>query len=151
MRRGSKRKWWVVAGSAALVTLVGLLALASFQPVVANHFGYALPGRQALPSQFSYQGISYSNPNLCAGASWCNPSAAVRWSRADLDAHGLWPLKQVASIATLMGQAHPLLEPANDLSMTGAGRPYASDVHPFVLLVRDGAGGYFIYTRPGGP
>lgn len=150
MRRSRKRAWWAV-GTAGVVVLVGLLALAAFQPGVANRFGYALRGPLALPSQFSYQGISYANPNLCAGASWCDPAAAPRWSRADLEARGLWPLKQVASIGTLMDDAHPVMEPVNDPSMIGAGGPYASDLHPFVLLVPDGSGAYFIYTRPGEP
>lgn len=151
MRQRRKRIWWALGASAALVTLAGPLVLAAFQPGTANRFGYALPGRQALPGQFSYQGIGYSNPNLCAGASWCDPGAASRWSRADLEERGMWPLKQVTSIGTLMGDAHPALEPVNDPSMAGGGGPFAGDVHPFVLLVPDGAGAYFIYMRPGGP
>lgn len=139
-------------GAVALLAGVGGFALwAAQQPRVADHFGYALVEQDRLPGHFSYQGITYSNISLCAGADYCHPSSARRWTQADLAGDGIWPLKQVSTVATLFGNAHPVLEPANDPSMVGAGGLYASDVHPFELYVPASDGTYFLYQRPGGP
>lgn len=153
--RWMRRSWHValaVTLGAAVVAAMLTLILAA-QPVTANTFGYALGREDGLPDHFSYVGTRYSNPRLCAGASTCDPTKAERWTQTQLDQHGLWPLKQVTTIGTYFGAPHPVYEPVNDPSMTGAGTPYASDLTPWMLFVPDGEadGAYFVYMRPGGP
>lgn len=139
----------------ALAVLVALLAgslWGAFQPAMANEFGYALPGMNGLPSHFSYAQTDYFNNHLCAGADLCDPEMASRWSHQRLSDSSLWPLKQVGTVFTLFGAAHPIMEPVNDPSMAGAGTPYAGpDLTPFTLFVPDGSGSYFEYMRMGGP
>lgn len=148
--RSTRRR--VVALALAGVAVVALLGLAlAAQPFAANAFGYALHGKDGLPDHFTYAGMRYGNPQLCAGASTCDPARAPRWTQTQLDQHDLWPLKQVTSIGTYFGASHPVYEPVNDPSMAGAGTPYASDVTPWMLFVPDGDGAYFLYMRPGGP
>lgn len=149
---GTRRwRWRLVVAAVGVVALAGIGAGVALQPGTANALGYALAVRNGLPNHFTYQGMPYSNVYLCAGSAACQPSHAQHWSQDDLDHAGIWPLKQVGSIFTLFGPAHPVLQPVNDPSMTGAGGPYASDVRPFVLFVPDDAGSYFVYVRPGGP
>lgn len=140
---------WLLITTAVVALLMILADGVAMQPMTANTFGYALPGANGLPNHFTYQGISYSNPNLCAGATTCQPQVTHRYTQADLAGAGIWPLHQVATLPTLFGAAHPVLEPVNDPSMVSG--PYVSDVHPFVLFVPDGAGAYYLYMRPGGP
>jgi len=142
---------WLLIASAVVVLLLIVAGVVAMQPMAANAVGYALPGANGLPDHFTYQGVSYSNPDLCAGATTCQPQATHRWTQADLAGAGIWPLHQVATLPTLFGAAHPILEPVNDPSMLGAGGLYVGDAHPFVLFVPDGSGAYFQYMRPGGP
>lgn len=142
---------WSLALAALLALLAGVL-WGALQPAMANEFGYALPGVNGLPSRIRYAQTDYFNHNLCAGDDACHPELASRWSQQHLSDSGLWPLKQVGTVFTLFGVAHPILEPVNDPSMAGAGTPYAgSDITPFILFVPDGSGNYFEYMRMGGP
>lgn len=137
----------------ALALLIALGVVVALQPATADRVGYALPGARGLPGHFTYQGITYSNVGLCAGGAWCAGAKATRWSRDMFGQDGEWPLDQVATLPTLFGASHAIYEPANDPSMIGAGGPYVSDAHPFVLFIQDpGAPDwYYLYERPGGP
>lgn len=148
---GRPRWGCILAFVLPLALLAGLL-WGALQPAMANHFGYALPGVNGLPSHFSYAQTDYFNHDLCAGADSCHPENASRWSQQRISDAGIWPLKQVGTVFTLFGAAHPIMEPVNDPSMAGAGTPYAgSDLTPFILFVPDGSGSYFGYMRMGGP
>lgn len=136
-----------------MLALAGLLIMAALQPATADRFGYALARPNGLPSHFTYQNKTYHAPAYCAGGSNCVPARATRETQASLQAKGMWPLKQVASLPTLFGASQPILEPVNDPSMAGAGTPYASDVTPFVLYIADptNPGAYIMFMRDGGP
>lgn len=149
-RRSRRVRVGLTLGGVAPLILTGAIWTA-LQPWTANHFGYALPGKDGLPDRITYEGTPYFNRDLCAGASYCHPASAQRWTKADLDQRGIWPLKQVGSVFTLFGPAHPLLEPVDDPSMAGEGTPYVSDLRPFLLFIPDDATAYFVYQRPGGP
>jgi hypothetical protein len=138
---------------ALVVILVALGVVTALQPTTADRFGYALPGPHGLPGHFTYQGVTYSNAGLCAGGLWCAGAQATRWSKNMFGTDGEWPLRQVATLPTLFGAGHAILEPANDPSMLGAGGPAVGDAHPFVLFIQDPSapGWYYLYQRPGGP
>jgi hypothetical protein len=145
-------RWGCILAFVLPLALLAGLLWGALQPAMANQFGYALPGVNGLPSHFSYAQTDYFNHDLCAGADSCQPERASRWSQQRLSDSGIWPLKQIGSVFTLFGAAHPIMEPVNDPSMAGAGTPYAgSDLTPFILFVPDGSGSYFGYMRMGGP
>ena len=123
---------WIGLASALLATLGWGL----FQPWAANHFGYALPGQDRLPYRITYQGRDYSNPNECAGDTWCQPSAKTCTSKQQLQNQNFWPLTQVGTIPTLFGAAYPILAPPN------------AETFIFVL---DDDDCYLIYALEGGP
>jgi hypothetical protein len=143
MRLGRRARWIAIAAGIALVCLVGLGVLA-FQPWTANHFGYALPGRNGLPYRIQRSGRSYATYQVCAGAIWC---AAKReqvgtprcWSRAWLNSRHFWPLTQVGWIPSLLGPSYRLMQPAGDQGQTAP------------LIVSDGGDCYVAYSLEGGP
>ncbi len=94
--------------------LVAALTWGALQPWAANYFGYALPGPDRLPHRISYGGRYYENPNQCAGDTWCQPSDTYCISTRQLKEQHLWPLRQVGSVPTLFGEAHPILAPPNN-------------------------------------
>lgn len=59
-----------------LVLLVGALLImatgfwGAFQPRVANHFSYALPGKDGLPTYIYANGRRYQSLQVCAGDDW---------------------------------------------------------------------------------
>ncbi len=150
-----RRRWGrrVALGVVAVVSLAALGVVAAAQPAVANTFGYALPGTHGLPGHFSYQSVWYTDPVACADGSQCLPGGPTRDSRLTLANDGSWPLRQVATLPTLFGSPHPIYEPVHDLSMAGAGTPYVTDAHPWMLYIEDPSapGWYYVYQRPGGP
>lgn len=88
-----RRRRTVLAIILALaLVVVGGTALA-FNPRVANHFGYALPGAAGLPSRVSYAGRDYAAAGQCL-------------TSAQLQQKGWWPLHQVSQIFTVLGPAH---------------------------------------------
>ena len=146
------RRTVLIAGL-AMLALAGALLVIAFQPATANRLGYALPRANGLPSQFSYQGLTYHAPDYCAGASSCDPARAKRDTETTLAEKGIWPLKQVALLPTLFGASHPILEPVNDTFFSDADTPYSSNVTPLFLYIADPAmpGAYVLYMRDGGP
>lgn len=123
---------WIALASAILAAL----GWALFQPWSANHFGYALPGKDRLPYRITYQGRSYSNPYECAGDTWCNPTDKICSTKQQLIEQNVWPLKQVGTIPTLFGKSYPILAPPNAETF---------------ILVLDHDDCYLIYSLEGGP
>lgn len=148
-----RTRWRWLALGLGLAALLALGVGVALRPATADTFGYALPDARGLPGHFSWQGVTYTNAGLCAGDSRCESAQAPRWSQADFAAQGEWPLTTVGAVPTLFGAAHPIYEPGNDPSMRGAGGPYVSDTHPFILFIQDPAAPdwYYLYQRPGGP
>jgi len=126
---------------------------AALQPAVANTLGYGIPGAHGLPGQFNYQSVWYYDLNACGYDTPCLSRARTRVSRTHLTNNRAWPLRQVATLPTLFGAGRPIYEPVNDPSMLGAGGPYVSDAHPWILYIEDPAapGWFYVYERPGGP
>jgi hypothetical protein len=68
---------WFVRSRRCLVWLVvmaGFFAAGYFlieTPMMANQFGYALPGEKGLPYRISHNNRDYHSAMTCAGASWC--------------------------------------------------------------------------------
>jgi hypothetical protein len=60
---------------------------------------------------------------------------------------GLWPLKQVGAIPTLLGASHASDALANDPGAVGVPAGYA----PLDLYVATDDGAYCLYERGGGP
>ncbi|MFI5272884.1 MAG: hypothetical protein ACHQ4H_07630 [Ktedonobacterales bacterium] len=123
MLRRLKRRWWVLGLSAAAVALViGFLVWAQALPWVANSYGFALAGRDGLPYRLHYAGRNYSTLGMCARADWCSSNPTACLSAAQLNAElapaGLWPVREVARVSTLLGPSYPILAPATPAGMT---------------------------------
>ena len=83
-------------------TLVALLIVAAgvwvaFQPRVANHFSYALPGKDGLPTYIYAHGRRYQSLQVCAGDDWCQRDRLQQliprcYTHTDLRAMHMWPL-----------------------------------------------------------
>lgn len=116
----------------------------AFQPRVANHFGYALPGKDGLPTYIFANGRRYQSPQVCAGADWCEQARIQQliprcYTQADLQTQQLWPLVQVSNMFTLFGASQPILAPKG---ASGVARPF---------VMADGPDCYVTYTLEGGP
>lgn len=129
----------------ALVLLGFGLLWGTVQPWSANHFGYALSGRDGLPTYVYENGRRYHSEQVCAGAGWC-ASDRVKlalprcYTQADLQVRmKQWPLVQVDTMHTFFGDAHPILQRVGERSLTV----------PFI--VADGADCYVVYGLEGGP
>ena len=93
-----------------VVFIVTVGATAAFQPRVANHFGYALPGKDGLPTYIYANGRRYQSLQVCAGADWCQQDRLQAliprcYTQADLQALHIWPLKPVSTMFTLVWRA----------------------------------------------
>ncbi len=128
-------RWGLMAGLACAI--LAALGWGLFQPWAANHFGYALPGQDRLPYRITYQGRTYTNPNQCAGDTWCQPALKLCTSKEELQSLHLWPLKQVGVIPTLFGSPYPIYAPPNG--------------EQSFLLVLQGDDCYLTYSLDGGP
>ncbi|HEX6543740.1 MAG TPA: hypothetical protein VF040_18440 [Ktedonobacterales bacterium] len=118
--------------------------LAAFQPRVANHFSYALPGKDGLPAYIYADGRRYQSQQVCAGDGWCEQNRLQQliprcYTQADLQKLQMWPLVQVGTMFTLFGAPQPILAPKGESGLT----------RPFVMA--DGADCYVTYTLEGGP
>lgn len=140
-------RWLLLAASLIMLALAGATFAVALQPATADRFGYALARPNGLPGHFTYQDRTYVTMGYCAGDSSCDPVRARRVTERALRTQGLWPLKQVALLPTFLGANHPILEPASDPSLAGAG------VAPTSLFIADPAasGVYVVYTLSGGP
>ena len=126
-----------VAIALAVVVLAAFLLWGATQPATANHFGYALSGPNGLPDHITYGGLRYDNLSV----------AGKQLTQADLQAEGIWPLKQVGTIPTLFGASHAIEALANDPAAVGMTAGYT----PLDLYVATNGGAYCLYERGGGP
>ena len=136
-------RWWVFALVVAAVLLSGLTWGAS-QPWTANHFGYALTGRDGLPTYVFISGRRYHSPQVCAGADWCQADMARQniprcYTKTDLTQFKAWPLQSVGTMFTLFGAPHDLLRPVGNAGL------------PAPVIIDDGSGCYVVYELEGGP
>jgi hypothetical protein len=144
MNRIRARRWLLVAG--ALVILLAALAWGATRPRVANHFSYALPGPDGLPTYIYANGRRYQSIQVCAGADWCAVDRA-QWSgnvprcytQSDLARMRTWPLVFHHWMFTFFGAPHAVMQPQ------GAG----GVMTPFVI--DDGPNCYVVYELEGGP
>jgi hypothetical protein len=132
----------VPLGVFALVVAVGIWG--ALQPAMANHFGYAVPGNDGLPDYVFANGRRYQSQQVCAGADWCLRDQAQYgiprcYTQADLERTHEWPLDQVASMSTLFGAPHAILQRTGEVGVTT----------PFI--VEDGPECYVMYGLEGGP
>ncbi|HET8906287.1 MAG TPA: hypothetical protein VFN11_04915 [Ktedonobacterales bacterium] len=141
-RRRRVPLWLVLA--LPLVVAVTVVGTAAFQPRVANHFGYALAGRDGLPSYIYANGRRYQSFQVCAGADWCQQDRLQQliprcYTQANLQTMHLWPLRQVSWMFTLIGAPQPIMSPVGESGVTRA------------FVMADGPDCYVTYTLEGGP
>ena len=135
---------WLVPLLVVVLLIMTAGITAAFQPRVANHFGYALPGRDGLPTYIFSSGRRYQSPQVCAGADWCKQDQIQQliprcYTQANLQAIHLWPLVRVGTMFTLLGAPQPIMAPAGETGLT----------RPFVM--NDGPDCYVLYSLEGGP
>jgi hypothetical protein len=116
----------------------------AFQPRVANHFSYALPGKDGLPTYIYAHGRRYQSLPVCAGDDWCQRARLQQliarcYTQTDLQALRLWPLAQVSTMFTLFGAPQPILSPKGDSGVMQA------------FVIADGPNCYVTYGLEGGP
>ena len=133
-RRISRRL--VFALAALLIVATGVWV--AFQPRVANHFSYALPGKDGLPTYIYAHGRRYQSLQVCAGDDWCRHDRLC-YTQADLRAMHMWPLVQASTMLTLFGAPQPILSPQGESGI----------MQSFVMA--DGTGCYVTYALEGGP
>lgn len=127
---------------AVFIATVGITG--ALQPRVANHFGYALPGKDGLPTYIYANDRRYHSTQVCAGADWCERERLQQliprcYTQANLESLRLWPLAQVSTMFTLFGAPRQILAPVNKKGLT----------RPFVMA--DGSDCYVVYTLEGAP
>ncbi|HLZ22927.1 MAG TPA: hypothetical protein VKQ30_12465 [Ktedonobacterales bacterium] len=137
MRAILRRRRTIVA--AVIVLLLVVAGIVGFNPWTANHFGYALPGADGLPSRIHYGGRDYAASGYCAGADWCKVHQRVCWSEEKLHVLNMWPLTQVGQIVTLFSRAYPIMGQAGPSGLTTT-----------LLFVPSGSC-YVVYELEGGP
>lgn len=142
--RGRRRipRRLVFALAALLIVAAGVWV--AFQPRVANHFSYALPGRDGLPTYIYAHGRRYQSLQVCAGDDWCQRDRLQQliprcYTQADLRAMHMWPLVQVSTMLTLFGAPQPILSPQGESGV----------MQSFVMA--DGPDCYVTYALEGGP
>ena len=127
---------------ALLIVVAGVWV--AFQPRVANHFSYALPGRDGLPTYIYAHGRRYQSLQVCAGDDWCERDRLQQliprcYTQADLQAMHMWPLAQVSSMLTLFGGPQPILSPQGESGVMQA------------FVMSDGPNCYVNFVLEGGP
>ncbi len=134
------RRAWLALALVALIVVMGGLWSAT-RPRVANHFGYALPGADGLPTYVYANGRRYQSLQVCAYADWCATDRAQQniprcYTQADLSGRlRAWPLKYEATMYTLFGAPHDILTP---VGLAG-----------LVPVVQDGPDCYVMYQLEG--
>lgn len=126
-----------------VVLVLGGLVWGALQLWTANHFMYALPGDDGLPSYIFENGRRYQSIQVCAGADWCAQDRLLQgiprcWRRSDLPSLAAWPLVKVGTMFTLFGAPRDIMSMATRYLAT-----------PFVIV--DGPDCYALYALEGGP
>jgi hypothetical protein len=118
-------------------------------PWVANHFGFALPGKGGLPYRVtSYAGRAYTSQRTCAYAGWCqSTSPSTRTDplcqrEEDIKQSRVWPLVQIGTVSTLFGPSYALMAPQSTVS---------SKLTPTVIYAAIDTSCYVSYGLSGGP
>lgn len=143
-RRSRRVRVGLALGGIIALILTGAIWTA-LQPWTANHFGYALPGKDGLPTYIFANGRRYHSAQVCAGADWCQQERAQQgiprcYTHADLQNRlHLWPLVHVGDMFTLFGAPRTILARAGSWSLTMA------------FIIADGPDCYVIYGLEGGP
>ena len=133
----------ITAASAVAVLLLILLGVVLWSPALpweANHYSFALPGKDGLPYYLHYNGRRYATQGMCARAGWCAGQQRACESQGQLAADQLWPLREVDRVNTLLGPSYPVLMPGvvpADMTTTLLFVPYQ--------------GCYQVYALEGGP
>lgn len=141
----ARQRKWVALALGIVVVFVAGAGVIAFQPRVANHFGYALPGKDGLPTYIFENGRRYVSAQVCAGADWCKQQQTARgtpscYTQADLqNKYQQWPLVRVDTLFTLFGSPHDILTRAGDRGLT---TPY---------VIANGTDCYIMYSLDGGP
>lgn len=140
-RRRIPRRLVVLLG-ALLVVAAGVWV--AFQPRVANHFSYALPGKDGLPTYIYAHGRRYHSLQVCGGDDWCQRDRLQQliprcYTQADLRTMHMWPLVRVSTMLTLFGAPPPILSPQGESGV----------MQSFVMA--DGPDCYVTYALEGGP
>lgn len=125
---------------AVLLAGIGVLGFTPALPWAANHYGFALPGRDGLPYRIHHAGRDYATQGVCAHADWCASQQSVCSSQTQLAAENFWPLHAVGQVNTLLGPSYPVLVPN--------GIP--AGMTTTLLFVRY-QGCYQVYALEGGP
>ena len=126
-----------------VLIVLGGLVLGALQPWTANHFMYALPGDDGLPSYIFEHGRLYQSIQVCAGADWCEQDRLQQdiprcWRRSDLPRLNAWPLVKVGSMFTLFGAPRDIMSMATRYLTT----PY---------VIADGPDCFALYGLEGSP
>jgi hypothetical protein len=143
-RRSGRARVGLALGGVIVLVLAGAIWTA-LQPRTANHFGYALPGKDGLPTYIYANGRRYHSAQVCAGADWCQQERARQgiprcYTQADLQGRlRLWPLVHVGDMFTLFGAPRAILARAGDQGLRLA------------FTIADAPGCYVTYTLEGGP
>jgi hypothetical protein len=143
MWKNGKLRWAIVVVLGLVVLTVAGAGVIAFQPRTANHFGYALAGPDGLPYRISYQGRSYFNLSICAGADWCKghtSGQSLCVTQAVLAQDNRWPLAQVGAVPTLFGPSHPVMAESSSAGLTQT-----------ELFVVNGSDCYVAYALQGSP
>ena len=134
--------------SAGVLAIV-ICFLWSGPPWMANHFGFALPGKGGLPYRVTtYAGRAYISQRTCAYAGWCQSTSPGTHTdplcqrEEDIKQSHAWPLVQVGTISTLFGPSHALMAPQSIVS---------SKLTPTGIYVVFDTSCYVSYTLSGGP
>jgi hypothetical protein len=118
-------------------------------PWMANHFGFALPGKGGFPYRVTtYAGRAYISHRTCAYAGWCQSASPAThpnpmcWKEEDIKQSSAWPLVQVGTISTLFGPPYALMAPQSIVS---------SKLTPTSIYVVFDTSCYVSYALSGGP
>lgn len=135
--RYARKRLALVAGALLIpaIPVVGLAWLGG-PPWAANHYGFALPGRDGLPYRIHYHGRDYATQGYCAGADWCKGQQRACVAQSTIV--GGDSLSHVADVETLLGPAYPVF------TVSTAG------LTTVVLYVKAG-GCYVPFALEGGP
>ena len=150
-KRGLVKK--VLLISILLLLLVIGFIWYSLLPWMANHYGFALPGEKGLPYWVMYNGRGYFNSITCANANWCeedqkNYPNQLCMKESEIRQYGDWPLVQVSSVQTLLGDPYPVM--ADNYILRKPVR-YGEPVYGMAVYVSRGNGCYIQYQLSGGP
>ena len=114
-----------------------------FLPRLVRQRGYALPGRGGTPCMISYAHRDYIGPQQCKRDFFYGQELACK-SKMNLINKKQWPLVQIGSISTLLGEPRPLLIDVRSR------RQNSTDTLTVLFMLVD-TDCYVTYSLSGGP